>query len=449
MSARDERYRRAGGLLVASSLALSAPVCGQSASDAVDSITGSGSVFGEVIHTRMDTPTGEENNTEPSAGIAGDIGGAMSSGANNLALRYGGTLTTRRSLPNGDQTDDSSITGVSRYQYADTASVLDFNLGHTVQSVRNDTGFVLNAGKYDTRHTLRAGTGLTFYPGEVSSLRLSGQAGKSFGSDDFNDDESWTTGADVRRRLSERSVGLLTARRSWSENRGADTTIDNAELGYERQLETGQFSLAVGGSWSETEFPGQRVTNESEAATGHVSRTWVTADTTTTVRYNRRLSDSATDLSLDLPNELSFLPDNVELQDLVVSDSLLVVHNTSRLCRICRFSMLAEGSMLESELSGAKTHEYRANLNLGVDATRVHQLLVNYSWQGEAGEDAGDLQVQVHRLGIGVTRRLSEDVRLGLELNQAWLWDDQLERDQDEYGLRVFLTRDFSLADRR
>lgn len=449
MNARDDSYRQVGCLLIAGSLAFSAPVLGQSASDAIDSVSGSASVFGGVVHTRLDTGTGEESNTKPSAGVSGDIGGSMSSGANNLDLRYGGRLTTRRSLPNGDQTDDSSITGASRYQYADPSSIMDFNLGHSVQSVRNDTGFVLNAGDYDTRHTVRGGAGLTFQPGEVTSLRLSGQAGKSFGSGDLEDEKSWTAGADLRRRLSARSTGLLTTRRSWSESQGVDTTIDNAELGYERQLETGWFSIAAGGSWSETEFPGDRVTNESEAVTGHVSRIWATTDSSTTVRYERRLSDSATDLSLDLPEELSFLPDTIQLQDLVTTDSVLVAHNTSRLCRICRFSMLAEASMLESELSDAKTHEYRTSLNLSVDITRVHEFLASYSWQAEAGEDSGDIQVQIHRLSLGVTRRLAEDVRLGLELNQAWLRDDQEGSDRDEYGLRVFLTRNFSLMERR
>ena len=449
MNARDANVKRAAGMMCAAAMAISPPVMGQTASDAVDSLNGSASVFGAVTHTRADTPTGRQNNTEPSAGVSGDIGGTMSSGANSLALRYGGRLETRRDLPTGDDTDTSSFNGASRYQYANPGGRMDFNLGHTVESVRNDTGFVLNTGDYETRNTLSAGTGLMFYPGELSSLRLSAQAGKSFGGGDLDESESWTAGADFSRRLSERSQATLSTRRSWSENQGVDTTIDNAELGYESALETGTFSMAAGASWSDTEFPGQQVTNESEALTGHLARTWVTPDTSSTIRYNRRLSDSTTDLSLNLPPELAFLPETVQLRDLVVSDSLLLSHTTARLCRICRFSVLAEGAMLESELSDAKTHEYRASMSLGMDVTRLHQLLVTYSWQADAGEDSGDVVQQTHRLNIAVTRRLSEDVRLGVELNQAWVRYEEPNQDQESYGLRVFLTRDFSLMARR
>lgn len=445
MNARDDRFKLMGTVLAAGTLVLSSPAFGQSASDAVDSLNGSGTVFGGVIHTRQDTPAGGESNTRPNVGVSGTIGGSMSSGANSLDLRYGGTLETRRRLPSGDQTDSSSVTGAARYQYYNPGGRLDFNLGHSIESVRNDTGFVLNAGDYETRNTLTAGTGLMFYPGEVSSLRLSAQAGDSFGGGDLNESESQTVSSEFTRRLSERSLGTLIARRSWSENQGVDTTIDNAELGYQRELETGSFSMAAGASWSETEFPGQQVTNEGEAFTGHVSRTWITPDSSTAIRYDRRLSDSATDLSLNLPVEFSFLPDTVQLRDLVVSDSLLVSHTTSRLCQVCRVSFLAEGAMLESELSDTTTHEYRATMSLDVDLTREHQLLVAYSWQGDAGEDAGDFLEQSHRLDIAVTRRLTEDTRVGVELNQVWVRADGQGQDEEEYGLRVFLTRDFSL----
>ncbi len=449
MNARDDRFKRMGTVLAAGTLVLSAPVFAQSASDAVDSLYGSGTVFGGVTHTSIDTETGQDSDTEPSVGVSGAVGGSMRSGANSLNLRYGGTLETPRSSSSGDDTDSNSLTGAARYQYYNPGGLLDFNLGHSIESVRNDTGFVLNAGDYETRNTLSAGSGLMFYPGAVTSLRLSAQVGESFGDGALNDSESQTLTSELTRRLSERSLGTLIARRSWSETRGVDTTIDNAELGYQRELETGSFSMAAGASWSETEFPGQQVTNESDAVTGHVARNWVTPDTNTAVRYDRRLSDSATDLSLNLPVELSFLPDTVQLRDLVVSDSLLVSHSTSRLCQICRVSFMAEGAILESELYDTKTHEYRANMSLNVDLTRIHQLLVGYSWQGDAGEDSGNILQQTHRLDIAVTQRLAEDTRVGVELNQVWVRTNNQNQDEEQYGLRVFLTRDFNLMAKR
>ena len=429
------------------------PAEAQTLSDSVQSLSGSGTVFGAVTHTRQDTDTGRESNTRPSLGVSGDIGGSLQRGANNLDLRYGGTLETERDLPNDDQTDSSSLSGAARYNYFNPGGRLDFNLGHTIESVREDTGFVLNSGDYDTRNTLNGGAGLNLYPGELSRLRLSAQAGKSFSSGELEEGESWTTEASFGRQLTKRSEGTLTVRRSWAEQeqngQQQDTTIDTAELGYNRQLESGKFSLVVGASQSETEFPNQAGEQDGEAMTGHLERVWSGPEASTTVRYSRRLSDSATELSLNLPPELAFLPDSVQLRDLVVSDSLLLAHSTDRLCSVCRFSVWAEAERLESELTDAITHEYRAAMSLGVDMDRLHQLLVSWGWQGDAGEDSGNLNTYAHSLDIAVTRRLDEQVRVGVALNQGWVRDKDNNRDQEDYGLRLFLTRDFSLMARR
>lgn len=448
MTFRDETRSLITGMLVIGAGVCAAPASGQELSDTLESVSGSASVYGEVVHTRIDTDSGSSSNTKPAAGVSGSLGGSFRSGANELALRYGGNLSTKRDLPTGDQTDSSSLSGASRYQYLDEANPLDFNLGHTIQSVRNNTGFLLNAGDYDTRNTLSAGAGLTFYPGDVSSLRLSTQAGKSYGSGDLENNESYTVSSAFSRRLTERSSATLTARRSWSENQGVDTTIDTAELGYSLSLENGFFSIGGGKSWSETEFPGQ-ATNDSDAMTGHLTRTWISPETSTSVQYNRRLSDSTTDLSLNLPPEFLFLPDTVQLRDLVVSDSVSVSHNTARLCDVCSFTVFGEAAQLDSQLSDTKTYEYSAAMNLGVDLTNLHQLQVSYGWQGDSGVDTGKLRAYTHRLNIGVTRRLAEDVRVGVQLRQTWVRRIDENRDEDQYGIRLFLTRDFSLTSRR
>jgi len=447
MKRRDEfPYRYA--LLLLSSLMVT-PALAQTVSDSVQNLSGAGTVFGAVTHTRMDTDTGTESNTKPSLGVSGDIGGDLRRGANSLALRYGGTLETERDLPNGEQTSSNAINGAARYDYFNPGGVLDMNLGHTIESVRNDTGYVLNSTDYDTRNTLTAGAGVRFYPGELTSFRVSAQAGKSFASDDLDDSESLTTEAILSRRLSERSEGSLTARRSWADEKRLDTTIDTAELGYARGLETGTFKVSVGGSWSETEFPDQRSTQDSDAMTGYIERIWLAPDSSTTVRYNRELSDSATELSLNLPPELAFLPDSVLLRDLVVRDSLLLAHSTDRLCGVCTFSVLAEGARLESQLNDATTHEYRTSVRLAMDLDRLHQLLVSWNWQADAGEDSSDLTAHTHILDIALSRRLTENVRFGGGLNLGWVRDDIEDRDQEDYGLRVFLTRDFNLMARR
>lgn len=420
-------------------------VAGQSLNENVTQIAGSGSVFTALTHTRTDEATGTDTNTEPSLGVSGNLGGQLESGANSLALQYGGTLETKRDLGGGDQTDTSSVTGASRFAHFDPASRFDFNLGHTVSSVRNNTGFVINPSSYDTQNTLSAGAGLRFFPGDLSTLRFSGQAGKSFGSGDLGEEESFTASSEFSRRLSERSTGSIIGSRSWSDDDGVDITIDSAQLVYERLLENGSFSIGAGASKADTEFPDGTVT-ESDAGTGFLDRTWVASDWRTSVQYNRRLSDSATDLSLDFPEVFDFLPDTVRIRDLVVSDSVLVTHNTSRLCSACNLGVAAEAAVLESQITGATTHEYTASVNLGIELTTLQRLSFAYIWQGDAGEEAGTIIDQIHRFNTSWTRQLAEDTSFSVQFNQSYLRSRLARSDQEQFVLRLVLTKGFSLT---
>lgn len=420
----------------------------QSLSDDVTALSGSASVFTNVTHTRTDRGTFTDTNTKPGLGVSGRVGGTLERGANALALQYGGTLKTSRDTANDEQSDNSSITGASRYTYLDPGSRLDFNLGHTVSSVRNDTGFMINPSSYNTQNTLSAGAGLRFYPGDLTTLRFSGQAGRSFGENQLNDQKSATVTGDISRRLSDRSTGSINTSRSWSEEAGVDITIDSAQLVYNLQMKNGSFGIGAGGSRANTEYTGGN-TSESEAVTGFLDRTWVSKDWSTSVQYNRRMSDSATDLSRNLPPAFSFLPDTVRIRDLVVSDSLLVTHNNQRVCDACNLGVYAEGAILESEVSGATTHEYRAGINLGFQLTALQRLNVGYGWQGDAGEDADIILDQVHRVTTSWTRQLAEHTTFGIELNQSYLRSRSARRDQEQFELRFVLSRGFALSGQR
>ncbi|AOY90152.1 hypothetical protein BKP64_04545 [Marinobacter salinus] len=421
-------------------------VMGQDLSENVTEVSGSGSLFTALTHTRTDQGTSTDTNTEPSLGVSGNLGGKLESGANSLALRYGGTLETKRDLGEGDQTDTSSITGASRFVHFDPASRLDFNAGHTVSLVRNNTGFVVNPSSYDTQNTLNAGAGLRFFPGDLSTLRFSGEAGRSFGAGELNDKESITASGEFSRRLSERSTGSIVGSRSWSNDNETDITIDSAQLVYNRVLENGSFNIGGGLSQADTEYPDGSV-SESEAGTGFVDRTWVASDWRTSIQYNRRLSDSATDLSLDFPEVFDFLPDTIRIRDLVTSDSVLVTHNsTSRLCSVCNFGLAAEAALLESEITGATTHEYSASVNFGFQLTNLQRMDFLYSWQGDAGEDAGTIIDQIHRFNTSWSRQLAEDTSFSVQLNQSYLRSRLARSDQDQFVLRLVLTKGFSLV---
>ena len=451
--------RRAGKRFGRSSAALIAvcglplPLAAQVAdSSALQSISGSASIFTAATHTRTDSVGGTDTRTEPSVGVSGSIGGALASGANSLALQYGGTLETRRDTSAGDQTDSSSISGAASYAYFDPAQPLDFNLGHTVSSVRNNTGFVVNPSSYDTRNTLSAGAGLRFNPGSLSTLRLFSQAGQSFGGGDLSDENSLTAGAELTRRLSERSSASLNASRSWSDGNGVDQTIDSAQLAYQRTLENGSFSIGGGGSQAESEFPDGTVSN-SDALTGFIDRSWVADQYRTSVQYNRRLSDSTTDLSLNLPPEFGFSPETVELRDLVVSDSLSISHSTDLLCNACTLGLSAEASLLESQITGDKTHEYSTRVSLGLQLTDLQRITFGYSWQGDAEDQAGTIVDQIHRFDTRWSRQLAENTEFAVAFNQSYLRSDQSSDqssdDRDQYVIRLELTHGFALNGRR
>ena len=211
----------------------------------VTEISGAGSVFTAVTHTRVDQGASTETNTEPSLGVSGNVGGQLQSGASSLVLQYGGTFETERDLGDGEQTDNSSIVGVSRFSHFDPGSRFDFSLGHTVSSVRNNTGFVVNPSDYDTQNTLNAGAGVRFFPGELSTLRFSGEAGKSFGSGELNDRESFTAASEFSRRFSERSSGGVNVSRSWSNDDDIDINMNDQIISDTLVTHDGQVVNAV------------------------------------------------------------------------------------------------------------------------------------------------------------------------------------------------------------
>lgn len=423
-------------------------VSAQGLSDNVSRLSGSGSVFTGITHTRTDRGSSTSSNTEPGIGVSGQVGGTLESGANALALEYGGTLQTERETIEGGQGDNTSITGASRYTYFDPGSRVDFNLGHTINSVRNETGFEVNPASYDTENTLSAGGGLNFYPGELSTLRFTGQAGRRFSDDAFDNEKSYTFGSELSRRLSERSTGGVNLSRSWSDKDGRDMTIDSAQLVYSQQMESGYFRIGAGGSQAETEYSDGTV-DDSDAITGFAERAWVTSNWRTSVKYDRSMSDSAADLSLNRPPVFSFLPETVRLRGLVVEDSLLLTHNNQQVCDACNLGLYVQGAVLESQLSGDDTYEYRGGVNFGFQLTSRQRLTFGYSWQGDADEDAGTLVDQIHRFNTSWTRRIAENTTFGVEFNQAYRRSKSIRSDQDQFELRLVLSRGFSLTGAR
>jgi hypothetical protein len=124
----------------------------------------------------------------------------------------------------------------------------------------------------------------------------------------------------------------------------------------------------------------------------------------------------------------------------------LVTYNNQQVCSICDVGFYSEGAILDSQISGDTTHEYRAGVNLGLQLTANQRLRFGYSWDAEAEEDAGVIVDQVHRVTASWTRQLAEYTSFGVELNQSYL-DSRLARNnQDEYELRLVLSHGFSMS---
>lgn len=439
---------RSGLYVGAFCLVCSCAVTAQGLSDNISTLSGSASVFTGVTHTRTDLGASTDTNTDPGVGVSGRVGGTLESGANALALQYGGTLETNQDTVGGDQAGNTSITGAARYTHFDPGSRVDFNLGHSVSAVRNNTGFEVDSSSYDTQNTLSAGAGLRFYPGELTTLRFTGQAGRSFGDESVNDEESYTAGSELSRRLSERSIGSLNLSRSWADERGTDVTTDSAQLVYRLQLEAGYFNIGAGGSQAETEYTDGTI-SQNDAVTGFVERAWVASNWRTSVKFDRSLSDSATDLSLNLPPVFSFLPDTVRLQDQVVKDALLFTHNNQQVCNACDLGIYAEGAILKGQISSATTHEYRAGVNLGFQLTPLQRLNFGYSWEADADEDAATIVDQIHRFNTSWTRQIADNTTFGVEFNQSYLLSNAVRNDQSQFELRLVLSHGFSLTGAR
>ena len=82
--------------------------------------------------------------------------------------------------------------------------------------------------------------------------------------------------------------------------------------------------------------------------------------------------------------------------------------------------------------------------------TNLQRLNFGYSWQGDAGEDSGTIIDQIHRLSTRWTRQLAEDTSFSVEFNQSYLRStSSATNDQDQFALRLILTRSFALAGQR
>ena len=406
-------------------------------------VEGNASVFTALTHNRVDEPAGTERETEGRLGLEGSVAGEWVSGGNSALLDYSARAETSRNSDIGSGGDNSTITGLSRFSHADPSSPLEFNAGHTVRTVRNNTGFLIDPTNYDTQNVINAGAGLRLEPGALTTVRVSADGARAYGDSDEGDTDSYNAKATLQRKLSERSFGLVNGSRSWSDEGATEVTIDAYQVGYRSIDEFGTFSIGGGVSEAETEFTSGPVT-KSDGVTAYLTKDWVTMDWTTSFSYNRTLSDSAIDLVLN-PETPDGFSSNVRLTEVVLSDRFDLRHTRRALCDVCDFSMQVSGEIRESQATGETTNQLGAGWDLGIQIANLQRLEFRYIWQAETEENASEIQEQVHRFNSRWVRQLAEFTSFSVEFNQAYLRSKRERPDEDEFELRLVLSHGFSL----
>lgn len=419
----------------------------QTLSDRVTGYYGEASVYAEAAHTRTDVANGTTSDDEISLGVEGIFGAELESGANALSALYNAQLETTQEDDFSENNESSSLTGVSNYFYRDPAGRLDLNAGHSIRSVRTDSGFAIDPTDYDTQNAINAGAGLWFYPGDLSTLRFSSQAVRTFEEGDRRDTETLRVAADLERRLSNQSLGSLSASRSWAKEENDDTVLDTVILGYARELETGLFAIGVGGSRADAEYA-DGTANESDAAVGYMSRSWATSETFAQIRVERSLTSTALDLAIEFPEVDEFPEESIRINELSLEDTLELRYLTLQLCHACDLGFLLSGTIRESQRTGETTHEFRSNVNLGVQVTPYQRVFLAYTWAADADEDADVLFNQVHRFDVGVRQLLAEQTFITVEGRYSFTESRRDIRDRDQFLVRLSLTHAVGITNR-
>jgi hypothetical protein len=419
--------RRCGRHVVVPLVLLMAPMPVLQAAES--SYTATTTLFSDLTHSEYES----DSDTRAGAGIRGDIGADLSSGAHRLVGRYGATLETKRSSAGSGDDDNFSLRGSSRYDYYQPGSRFDFNAGHSVRSVRNDTGFRLDDASYDTQNSASAGAGINFYPGDVTSFRVAGQGGKTWQEGDTPDSESVSVNANLNRRVSEQSSVFLTGSRTWEEEEDADEIIlDSASVGLQSQLHNGSFSTSVGVSRAESDD------FESEAVIGSLARTWDTSLTNTRISYDRTQSSNLLDLAFEPIPELGIEDEfSVRYQGVTVRDQVSLSHRTQRVCDLCTVNLIAQAAKEDVVATSEDTWEYLAGAGLRLAVTDVKSLSFDYRWQGDALEDRSTIDDERHSFAVTYRHQLTELATWGASLDTAMT---RGVSDEERYRARVFIT---------
>lgn len=400
-----------------------APVLAQDAT-----YTATTTVFTDLTHTRSD----RNNDTRAGAGIRGDVGASLQSGAHNFNARYGALLETQKSSLSRNENDRLSFSGSSRYNFYQPGGRFDANAGHTIRSVRNATGFAIDPGQYSTQNAISAGAGVSFYPGALTNFRVGGQVGKTWEEDSLQDGESAGVDAALTRRVSERTNLSLNGSRSWEERGDTSLTLDNATAGLDTRFENGSLNVYGGVSRAkDDDF-------ENDAVIGSLARTWVSDRSDTRLSFDRTQTSTLLDLTFAPIPEFGLDDEfSIRLQGLTLRNSVGLTHNNRNICSLCTVRFIARGTERENVQTEEKDYEYLLGTGVSIAVDALQTLDFDYRWQGDAFTDRTTIDDEVHRFYVTWRRQLTELATLGASVGTDITRGTD---DRERYIGRLFFT---------
>ncbi|MHA7881213.1 MAG: hypothetical protein ACX931_15580 [Saccharospirillum sp.] len=390
-------------------------------------LSGSVNLFGTANHSVRDG----DHNGDVGLGAGIDIGASETRGSHSYNLGYGASRTQRY---NGDYSDSVRLNGSAGYRFAARNGRLDANASHRVTTSNRSGLIYLDPDDFTTQNQLSAGLGLNQRLGEVTSARLSTQAGATFNEDSSDNGQSASAQLSVNRRLSERTTAGVSASRSVSLT-GYDTVvseIDSAQATYSRVLSNGALNLSAGLSEARTDD------SAFTTATGSTARTWVNTERQFVLAYNRSVSSSVVDLSvlqLNAPAEgetdATLTEEDLQITELTLRDQVSAQFSTTRLCELCRYSLSLSSARLENLSTDDITYQYQVTAQFGYQISPLQSASASYSLALVTDTLTDGPWNRRQQITLGWQRQIAETVQATASASHSWLGGEETGRRTD------------------
>ena len=128
---------------------------------------------------------------------------------------------------------------------------------------------------------------------------------------------------------------------------------------------------------------------------------------------------------------------SIRYQGVTVRDQVTLVHTTQRICDLCTVRGIVQVAKEEEVVSNDDTWEYLAGAGVGFDVDELKTLDFDYRWQGDAFDERGEIDDEIHRFIVTYRHRLTELATWGASFETAVT---RGVTDEERYRAKVFVT---------